>query len=36
MISGYRQKQPPLGWSVVRKMCQGSLMSNSSYKPTAH
>ena len=25
MISGYRQKQPPFGWSVVRNTRQGSL-----------
>ena len=36
MISGYRQKQPPLGWSVVRNTRHGSLMSSSSSSPTAH
>src|SRR6185436_7693173 len=36
MISGYRQKQPPFGWSVERKTCHGFLINNSSSSPAAH
>src|SRR4029079_1074961 len=36
MISGYRQKQPPLGWSVDRNTCHGFLINSSSSSPTAH
>ena len=36
MISGYLQKQAPLGWSVDKKTRQGSLINSNSSKPTAH